>query len=255
MRCISLASGSSGNCYYIGNKQNGVLVDAGISAKQTLLRMASNGISSDNVKAILITHEHTDHTRGSDVLARALQIPIYATRKTAEARELCKDKDLIKEIERKDIFSIDGMQIEAFPKTHAAADPVGFTIQNKRRVSVISDAGHACKHIISEVKDADALFLESNHDLKMLENGPYPAYLKKWVGGDDGHLSNMQAALCVLEYANSKLKHLSLSHLSAVNNKPAVALHTMRNILKERKDFRAEISVAHRDRASDVFEV
>jgi phosphoribosyl 1,2-cyclic phosphodiesterase len=249
MEISALASGSSGNCFYIGNEKthSGVLIDAGISSKSIIERLRLIGRKPELIKAILITHEHSDHIRGADVFARQFNIPIFATKKTFEDRLICKDSDLINHIKNNEFLKIAGLDIEAFSKPHKAADPVSFSIINHKRVSVITDLGHCSKAVIDCIQESNALFLESNHDVNMLQKGPYPYYLKKWVGGDEGHLSNMQASLGILEHGSRKLSNLILSHLSKTNNTPELALHTINALVKERKDLNPKIIVSNRE--------
>ncbi len=255
MEVSALASGSSGNCFYVGNKQKGILIDAGISAKQIVERLAQINRSPESIKAIFITHEHTDHIRGADIFARQFNIPIYATKKTSQSCFLCLNEELINFIKNTGSENVCGMDVEAFQKSHEAADPVSYSICCGKKISIITDAGYCCKNVTRQVSDSDFLFLESNHDLRMLEEGPYPFYLKKWIKSNTGHLSNKQAGLCVLEHAHAKLKHVVLSHLSQTNNTPQLALKTFKSLLKERSDLKAKISVSERWQPTQLFGV
>lgn len=254
MDICALASGSSGNCFLVEDKGNIILIDAGISCRQIIEKMQFIGKDPVNIKGIFITHEHSDHTRGSDILSRKFNIPIYATKMTAENCCLCKDSNLINHIKNDETVSAGGMDIEAFSKSHRASDPVCYNIFKKKKISVITDAGYCCDNIINNIIDSDALFLESNYDSDMLENGPYPYFLKKWIKSDIGHLSNLQAAQCVFLHGNPKLKYIILSHLSKNNNTPELALKTF-NMLKERRNFSPKILVSERDRVSRVLSV
>ena len=253
MRVCSLGSGSSGNSFFISENENAVLIDAGISCKETLRRLNLVKQNPLDIKAIFITHEHTDHIKGADVLARHLNIPIYATKKTAENSFLCKNQELINIIKNNETIKIKSLNIEAFSKSHKASDPISYNISSKKKVSIITDLGHACKNTIDNVSKSDLLFIESNYDERMLENGPYPYYLKRWISGNDGHLSNTQASLCILEHGKPKLKNIVLSHISKFNNSPEVAFKTFKNIIKERKDLNPNIHLSLRDEPSRVF--
>ena len=257
MNVCALASGSSGNCFYVGNSKCAVLIDVGLSAKQICARMEQCGLSPTNVKGIFVTHEHTDHVRGVDVFARRFNVPVFATRKTASACFLCDDESLIKLIKTIEEVNILGMCIETFGKVHDAVEPVSYTVVNgKKRVSVITDLGHACKHIQEQVSEADFLFLESNHDEQMLKQGGYPDYLKQLILSDEGHLSNRQAGLCVLEYASARLRHVVLSHLSENNNTAQLALKTFTKLVRERNDLTdMGISLSLRSEPTDVWNV
>lgn len=228
-----LSSGSCGNCFYIGRKE-GILIDAGISCKQINERLEKLGIEREKIKGVFISHEHSDHMKGVDVLSRTYNIPVYATEKTAEHLP-----GKVKIIENKDTIKIAGMEVESFSKSHESGDPISFSVSDgKRRAGIITDAGFCCSNILREIRDSDFLFLESNHDIKMLEDGRYPAFLKSWIRGDRGHLSNMQASLAVLEHAPARLKSVILSHISKHNNTPALALRTFNSLVKERSDLR-----------------
>ena len=256
MKVAALSSGSSGNCFYIENNDSAILVDVGISAKKVSERLRFLNLNEDKIKAIFITHEHTDHIIGADVFCRRYNVPIFATRGTIAHGHLCSKRNLINSIKNNDIINIDGLEVEAFKKSHKAVDPVSYSISDKNKVAcVITDAGYACNNVNEKISNSDFLFLESNHDLNMLENGNYPAFLKKWVSSDIGHLSNNQAALAVLEHGHKKLKNVVLSHISQMNNSPEVALRTFGNLLKERSDLNANLSVSLEARPTSLFNV
>jgi len=255
MEISALASGSSGNCFYIGNEKEAILIDAGISAKQIINRLLQIGGNPEKIKAIFITHEHIDHVRGSDVIARKLRIPVFATKATEQKSFLCSNKSLINLIEKNATLKIGSLKIEAFSKSHSAADPVSFNIYENKKVSVITDAGHVCRNIEKHVSNCNFLFIESNHDEKMLENGPYPIYLKKWISSNAGHLSNSQAASCIKKYASPKLKKIILSHLSDTNNTPEIALATIKEITKTRDNFYPEVGVSVQNEPTKLFKI
>ncbi len=254
MEIASLASGSSGNCFYVKEGDCAVLIDAGISTKQIVERLGILKMNPEDIRAVFVTHEHSDHIRGCDYFARKFNVPIYATKKTIQHGFLCSDESLINHIKNNETVEIGKMRVEAFSKSHKAADPVSYNVYNGKKISIITDAGHACKNIVSHISDSDFLCLESNHDEEMLENGPYPYFLKSWIKSNEGHLSNSQAALCVLEHARSKLSHLMLSHLSRTNNTPRRALETFK-ILKERRDLHPKIMVSERGSPSPLFKI
>lgn len=233
----ALASGSSGNCFYVSDGATSILIDAGISAKQIIERLTSIGHDPNRIDAIFITHEHIDHIRGADVFSRYFDVPIYATGKTLKEAFICSKEELVNSIKNDEEIKIGNLVVKAFPKSHNAVDPVFYVVSKGRKnISVITDAGHCCKNITENVNDSDFLFIESNHDVEMLERGPYPYHLKKLIGGDSGHLSNKQAALCVLEHASSKLRKVVLSHVSRTNNTPEIAMKTFDKLLMERKN-------------------
>ncbi len=258
MEAYALSSGSSGNCFLVSNGKNSILIDAGISCKQIEGRMSSIRKKVENVKGIFVTHEHSDHIRGIEVFTKKHPIPIFATKKLIENKSICNNESLLNSIKKEDSLSIGGMEITSFPKIHKAIEPIGFTIMDKKsgkRISIITDAGNACKNIMDQVSQADALFFESNHDLEMLERGPYPYFLKKWIKGDDGHLSNIQSSSCILENAKSRLKYLILCHLSEHNNTPELAFNIHKKMLKQRNNFKPKIFVSTKDPVSKMIKL
>lgn len=258
MEVCALASGSSGNSFYVGNSKskNGILIDSGISSKRIVERLGTIGKKPEQIKAIFITHEHSDHIRGADVFARQFNVPIFATKKTASSCFLCSNNELVNTIKNNENVSISGLDIEAFSKSHKVADPVSFSVYYRnKKASIITDLGYCCNNVIQNVSDADLLCLESNHDMELLEKGPYPWFLKKWIKSDLGHLSNMQASLCVLEHASKKLKNVVLSHMSSTNNTPEIALKTFSSLIKERKDLKPRISLSLKDKPTELFKL
>lgn len=256
MRVCALASGSSGNCFYVENENSAILVDAGISAKRIIERMSLLNLNAEKIKGIFVTHEHSDHTKGIGVFSRKFNVPVFATKGTIFNGGLCSDKDMINQIKKDEKINIGRLEVEAFSKSHKAAEPVSYSISDKNKfVSIITDAGYACENITSRISMSDFLFLESNHDRKMLENGPYPYFLKQWITSDSGHLSNTQAGLAVLENGNKRLRNVVLSHLSKTNNFPEVALKTFKSFVKERKNFEAKISLSLASAPTRLFSV
>ncbi len=254
MEIAALASGSSGNCFYIAEGENAVLIDAGISAKQIVTRLLRIGGNPEKIKAIFITHEHIDHVRGVDVLARKLNIPIYATKATQNCF-LCSEKKLINTIVSDATIKIGALKIEAFSKSHSAGDPVSYNIYAKKKVSVITDAGYVCENIKAHISNCHFLFIEANHDETMLQNGPYPFFLKKWISGKGGHLSNREAASSVAEHGSHKLEKVVLSHLSHTNNTSQIALQTFQNILSDKGAIMPEIIVSQREAPTELFTI
>ena len=255
MEIAVLSSGSSGNSFYVQNNKSGILIDAGISAKQIFSRLNILGIGAERVKGIFITHEHSDHIGGVDVFARNFSTPIFATKKTAENCFLCSQDSLINFIDNDSILEIAGMHIEAFSKSHRAEDPVSYSISKGKKISIITDAGYACENVKDRVSEANFLCLEANHDIDMLEQGPYPFFLKRWIKSDLGHLSNRQAALCVLEHGKRKLKNVILSHISRNNNTPFVALKTFNSLIKERYDLKPLVLAPKHGEMTGLFKI
>jgi phosphoribosyl 1,2-cyclic phosphodiesterase len=251
----ALASGSSGNCFYVSAAGKAILIDAGISTKRIIERLNSIGKSPESIKAIFITHEHIDHIRGADVFARQFNIPVFATKKVIDGSFICSNEKLIRPMKNNSSVKIAGMEVKSFTKSHDAVDPIGFFVSFKgKNVSIITDAGHVCDSVSKHISKSDFIFLESNHDEEMLFNGPYPYHLKKLISSDIGHLSNKQAALSVLEYASSKLKGVVLSHLSSTNNTPEIAIKTFENYMKERINA-PEIHVSLKDAPTELFKI
>ncbi len=256
MEVCSLASSSSGNCFFVGDKKTGILIDAGISSKRIVNSLLSIGKKPQQIKAVFITHEHSDHIKGVDVFCRNFNIPVFTNEKTQNNSFLCSDSKLIKVFENNEDFKLGNFEILALKKSHKAADPVIFKIKsNNKIVSVITDAGYCCKNVHETIKDSNFIFLESNHDVKMLHEGPYPWHVKNWIKSDLGHLSNLQASLGVLEHSTPKLKQIVLSHISRTNNIPELAKKTLKNLLKERKDTNIDISLALDNQPTNLFVV
>jgi phosphoribosyl 1,2-cyclic phosphodiesterase len=258
MKVSALSSGSSGNCFYIENEKRNrsILVDCGISCKQVEERLAHIKKDPNKIKAVFVTHEHTDHIKGIDVFARKFNVPIFAPKKIAQNHFLCSDSSLINEIKNDETIKFGKMHITAFPKSHKSLDPVSYNLlENRKKLSVITDAGYACPNVIENVSDSNFLCIESNYDEKMLMEGMYPWPTKQWIKGDTGHLSNMQSAACVLEHGTRKLKDIMLCHLSQNNNTPEKALETYSYFMKQRHDIKPEINISLRDSATQLFRV
>jgi len=217
----SLNSGSNGNCYYVGNKQEAVLVDAGISCRETEKRMQRLGLSMRMVKAIFVSHEHSDHISGIAVLAKKYQLPVYITPSTMQRGGLVLDENIVKSFSAFETINIGDLQVTAFPKMHDAAHPHSFIITcGDIKVGVFTDIGIACEHVVYYFSQCHAAFLEANYDDVMLDNGNYPIHLKRRIRGGQGHLSNKQALELFKTHRSPFLGHLLLSHLSKNNNDP-----------------------------------
>lgn len=219
----SLNSGSNGNCYYVGNSSEAVLVDVGISCRETEKRMKQLDLDIKKVKAIFISHEHGDHIKGVSVLANKYKIPVYITSITAKhgprlISHLAKTFTADEPVQVGDLF------ITAFTKAHDAADPHSFIVShNNVTVGVFTDIGKVCKQVVHYFKQCHAVFLETNYDEDMLENGKYPLQLKNRIRGGEGHLSNKEALELFTTHRPAFMTHLILTHLSKENNTPALA--------------------------------
>jgi phosphoribosyl 1,2-cyclic phosphodiesterase len=217
----SLNSGSNGNCYYIGNEKEAVLVDVGISCREIERRMKRLNLSMQKIKAVFISHEHTDHIRGLHSLVKKYSLPVYITTPTLKFGRLYFQTDVTRNFTPHETISVGDLKITAFSKLHDAADPYSFTIScNDTRVGVFTDIGLPCENVIDHFKQCHAAFLEANYDDEMLDKGNYPFHLKRRIKGERGHLSNKQALELFKRHRPSYMSHLILSHLSQNNNCP-----------------------------------
>lgn len=220
----SLNSGSNGNCYYIGNEEEAILVDAGLSCRETEKRMKRLELDIKKVKAIFVSHEHGDHIRGVAVLSTKYGLPVYITPKTLLHSRLMLKPQHIVSFTKYEIINVGDLRITAFPKYHDAADAHSFIIEhNQVRIGVFTDIGKVCDQLTFYFKQCHAAFLEANYDEVMLQNGRYPYHLKNRISGGNGHLSNHQAFGLFVSERPPQLSHLFLSHLSADNNDPGLA--------------------------------
>lgn len=219
----SLNSGSNGNCYYVGNNDEAILVDVGISCREVEKRLVRLGTSIHKIKAIFISHEHSDHIRGLSVLSQKYQLPVYITSATLANGRIALENNLVKSFCSEEPVCIGGLTVYAFAKHHDAADPYSFLVScNNTRVGVFTDIGKPCHQLISYFKTCNAAFLEANYDEAMLTNGNYPYHLKARIRGGNGHLSNVQALDIFKNHRSPQLTHLFLAHLSKNNNCPVL---------------------------------
>jgi phosphoribosyl 1,2-cyclic phosphodiesterase len=247
----SLNSGSNGNCYYIGNGREAVLVDAGISCRETERRMKRLGLDIGQVKAVFISHEHTDHTRGVEVLSRKHRIPVYITGTTHRNSRLRLDPQLVKTFSAGTPVHVGDLRVDPFPKKHDASEPHSFTVSlNGITAGVFTDIGAACEHVTHHLGRCHAAFLEANYDEGMLDRGRYPLFLKRRIRGEEGHLSNIQALELFLNHRQSGMQLLILSHLSAENNHPLLVEELFR-----RHSNGVRVEVASRYGEGEVFVV
>ncbi|MEI6577352.1 MAG: MBL fold metallo-hydrolase [Bacteroidota bacterium] len=247
----SLNSGSNGNCYYIGNEQDAIFVDAGISCRETERRMFRLGLSMEKVRAIFISHEHTDHIRGVEFLSRKFRIPVYLSSVTYLNSSLDIESGLLKIFSGNEKLKIGSLNVCPFPKLHDGADPFSFTvIADGITAGVFTDIGEACPYLIDHFGRCHAAFLEANYDEEMLNNGNYPVYLKNRIKSKVGHLSNRQALDLFNRHKAPFLTHLILSHLSKHNNHPAVVNEVFAPHAKG-----TFIEIASRDEETGVFRI
>ncbi len=265
MRLCSIASGSSGNCIYVGSDCAHVLIDAGISGRRVEAGLNSLELTGRDLDGILITHEHSDHIKGLGVIARKYGIPIYATGGTVDAMvrsgSLGKiPEGIFREIREDEPFLIKDLVVNPFTIPHDAAQPVGYRLEcGEHSVGIATDLGKYNEYIIENLQNLDALLLEANHDIRMLQVGRYPYYLKQRIMGDRGHLSNENAGQLLCRLLHDNLKAVFLGHLSKENNYEELAYETVCSEVTmgdnpyKSKDFK--IQVAKRDYISEIVTV
>ena len=237
----SLASGSSGNCYVVQSQNTALLVDAGISARRIRNGLACLGLDPNGLEGVLITHEHSDHISGLRTLARTGDMKIFANAETFRGMRFELPEDRCCRFSTGDTFQVGELNIRTFAVSHDTADPVGYSLSFEgRRITIVTDTGAVTQPLLQEIREADILVLESNHDESILRMGHYPWFLKQRILGEQGHLSNEAAARALAEVlrdekrkGQKKLRRVLLAHLSRENNFPEMAMATMENILEE----------------------
>lgn len=265
MRLCSIASGSSGNCIYVGTDTTHLLVDTGISGKRIEEGLKSLDISLGDIDGVLITHEHADHISGLGVVARKKGIPIYATKGTIQQIKGAKTlgaipEGLFQEIYEDEQFTIKDMLVSPMRISHDAAQPVAYRFRHeKKNVGVITDLGTYNDYTVECLKGMDVLFMEANHDVRMLETGPYPYYLKQRILGNRGHLSNELSGRLLSKLLHDNLKAVVLGHLSKENNMAELAYETVRvEITMADNEFKGNdfpLSVANRSEVSEIIHI
>lgn len=234
MRICSIASGSSGNCIYVGSDTTHLLVDCGISGKRTEQGLRELELSMGDMDGILITHEHSDHIGGLGVLSRKYGLPVYATEKTLEALKHTAslgslDKELFQSIRPDEKFRIKDITVNPMHISHDAADPVAYRFSHGgKKVGIITDLGCYDEYTVASLQGLDAVLLEANHDVNMLQVGPYPYYLKQRILGKKGHLSNELSGRLLSSILHDGMKKIILGHLSKENNLAELAYETVR---------------------------
>lgn len=234
LELCSIASGSSGNCICVGSNNTHVLIDAGISGKRIETGLNEIDLKAGEMQGILVTHEHIDHIAGLGVLARRYGIPIFATEKTIQAILHSKsvgkiDEDLFQVVKPGKRFSIGELIINPISISHDAADPVAYKVINgDKSLAVVTDLGNYNQAIVDELQGLDALLLEANHDIKMLQMGSYPYPLKQRILGDRGHLSNERSGQLLCELLHDHFGTVLLGHLSKENNYEELAYEAVR---------------------------
>lgn len=234
----SLSSGSNGNCYYLGNEFNGVLIDAGIPAGTIRKFLKDKGISLQAIMGVMVTHNHTDHIRGLELLTKKNNLPVFTTHKIWKSIISGQNKIsgiTLHEIGLQQRFHLAGFEIEAFPVSHDAPETIGFHIcAGDYKITIATDLGHICETSAPYINAANLLVLESNYDEKMLLNGAYPHFLKARILSDNGHLGNHQTSEFLADNLNADLHHICLAHLSNKNNTPEIALQTLQQAFADK---------------------
>jgi phosphoribosyl 1,2-cyclic phosphodiesterase len=247
----SLNSGSNGNCYYVGNNHEAVLVDVGISCKEVELRLKRLDLALDKIKAIFISHEHGDHIKGVQTLSKKYNLPVYITPQTLSHSHLVLENVLIRSFSGYEKVVIGNLIVTPFPKRHDASDPYSFIVEgNGIKIGVLTDIGSVCQHVIENFKQCHAAFLEANYDEGLLDSGYYPYYLKERIRSDKGHLSNKQALDLFVNHKSNKMSHVILSHLSKDNNCPIVVKDLFTKHAQQ-----TQVVVASRLQETEVFHV
>ncbi len=265
MRMCSIASGSSGNCIYVGSDDTHLLVDTGISRKRIEEGLKELDVRGDELTGILITHEHSDHIQGLGVFSRKYEIPVYATPGTIEGIRGCSSlgrmpEGLLHPIHTDEPFVLGDVTVKPFAISHDANEPSGYRLESGgKSAAVATDLGKYDEYTVEYLSGLDAVLLEANHDIHMLEVGGYPYYLKQRILGDRGHLSNELSGRLLCDILHDDLKHIVLGHLSKENNYARLAYETVKlEVTLADNEYRGEdldMFVASRDAVSDIITV
>ncbi len=265
MRLCCIASGSSGNCIYVGTETTHILIDTGISKKKIEAGLQELGLTGKDIQGIFVTHEHSDHISGIGVMSRAYSIPIYATKGTLKGIQEYKSlgkmpEGLYQPVEADCMVELGDLQIEPFTISHDAYEPTGYRITGDEHVvGIATDLGEYNEYIVQKLSNLDAIVLEANHDVHMLEVGNYPYPLKKRVLSNEGHLSNELSGRLLCDILHDNLKYVILGHLSKENNYEELAYETVKlevNMSQVPYDCSAfELMVAKRETISSIIEV
>lgn len=241
MRFASLGSGSAGNCLVVQEKSTALLLDCGFATREVVSRLAKLSMTPEQITGVLITHEHDDHASGAFKFAKKYNIPVwlsYGTHLMCARYLPTSEAPEIRLIDSHAGIEIDDIQVQPFPVPHDAREPTQFTFSNgQSKLAVLTDAGNSTPHIERMLTESDALVLECNHDIRMLENGPYARALKHRIAGKLGHLDNQAAAALLSKLDNRKLKHIVAAHLSLKNNHPDLAVQALSGVLNCEKNW------------------
>jgi len=240
LQLCSLSSGSSGNCYFIGSSSEGILVDAGISARRIRKTLEEIGLAMSQIHGVLITHDHIDHIQALTLLTKKYRLPVYCTEGTWKGilrnrTTFDLDQEMFRPLQAGVPFTLAGLTISAFPVSHDALDAVGYHIANSSRsITLATDLGVIGDAAAVYLRKANVLVLESNYDEEMLLNGRYPQQLKQRVHGEMGHLCNTHASGFISDHYHPGISHILLCHLSAENNTPHRAIQTLQQSFEQR---------------------
>lgn len=235
---FSLASGSSGNCYFIGTAHHGILIDAGIGIRKIKKKLKDAGYGLENILAVFITHDHADHIKSAGILGEKYHVPVYSTEKILDGvnnsyvvtEKLYGSKRFVNIHEK---TAVAEFSITAFPVSHDATESLGYSIEYQNsNFTLATDLGYICEHSLPYLKQANYLIIEANYDLEMLEQGEYPMFLKNRIKSKTGHLCNDDTASFLAEHYQEQLQHIYLCHLSRENNTPEKALDTVKKALE-----------------------
>ncbi|NLO70925.1 MAG: MBL fold metallo-hydrolase [Porphyromonadaceae bacterium] len=250
LRFRSLASGSSGNCYFIGNASYGILIDAGVGVRTIRKFLKSMGMDFNRIWGVFVTHDHIDHIKAVGTIGEKFHVPIYSTQKIHEGIErsyrVTQKLSLSKEIFNiGEQIQIGDFTVQSFPVSHDASEAVGYSIQYKgKKFTIATDLGYVSEEVASYLTDSDYIILESNYDEEMLTKGPYPRVLQQRIKADTGHLCNTQTASFLADYFTEKWKYVFLCHLSKENNLPELAFMTIKEHLNSRMiDFEEQMEI------------
>jgi phosphoribosyl 1,2-cyclic phosphodiesterase len=256
VKICSLASGSKGNCLYLEIGDTRVLIDVGLSLRETLLRMEAVGIDASGVHAVLVTHEHIDHIRSAGSFARKFNVPVFASHLVRAKADKYFKKTQVNEFEAGSALSFRDVQIDPVPITHDSCDPVGFVVESREgRAASVTDLGIVTRLVTEKLRGCRFLNLESNHDVDMLMNGPYPWELKQRIKSRHGHISNEESLALLHELAHEGLEALVMAHLSEVNNHPEHVVKSTESFLHDQNVCAPRIVIGDQYKASCLMEI
>ncbi len=252
-----LGSGSTGNATLVSDGETHILVDVGLSGRETARRLREIGLGPEEIAAIVVSHEHGDHCRGVAPFAKDLDIPVFMSEAAFQASGMTLEARRLQRIEPGVSFDVCGVQFTPFAVPHDAADPVGLVIEKDNvRFAIALDLGYVSNLVTERLKGCDGIIIESNHDINMLKVGPYPWSLKQRVMSRRGHLSNDSVAEYLADGFDGRARHLLLAHLSLKNNLPELALLSAQRALEGRSTLascQTQLEVAHPDKPSRTF--